>query len=253
MAKRKSKEQRREALRRHVPLSKARKRKVKKTKLELLAPTMVAPEFLFAMRRAILESGARIDSCILSTRMYVDLAIRMGFRCAPMVVEACAMNVTISSVAEEIDGYAADYDDEIHNLLYGAEGDPYMVILGAEDRDVLFTGPPDPNKWPGHLVAVIDLPGPGLYAVDLSLDQAARPKKRLLCRPAAFPVNDEWCMGEKVCRLRQSSVDGDLFIDYQARPEESSYEDSPDWQRRFSPTFTQHNGQIVFTLNPREE
>jgi len=204
-----------------------------------LGAFLTARETLAKMRQGILDSGARRDSCILSTKLYCELGSRMSFRVAEMAVEACAMNVPASRVAHDIDDYSGSEAacSEIARRLVREKG--HMVVLGDPRAEG--------DGWTGHLVAVIETPE-GLVGIDLSLDQASRPKKLMVLRPVSFPVTDEWLNGETVARLRLNTVDGDVLVDYRARPFETGYLESPDWTRTYNPILSVNENGIQFNM-----
>lgn len=211
------------------------RKKDKQERMAKIAATILSPAVILETRRGVLEAGAKVESCILSTRVFVDMALRLGFRCTPVVVEAMVMNPAASEIAREVE--ALDMEPTSQEFMEKcAEEGGHFVILGAHDPVV--DGPLREGFWVGHLVAIMEDHRGSLHLVDVSLDQAARPKKKMLIRPAAFPVPDEFLEGSVTVRYVQKTKDGECFIDYRARPYETGYEDSPDWARRFAPVVT---------------
>lgn len=232
----------------------SRQRSVKETAdaRTRLAALLLSRPVIEQCRKAVLDAGAIRESCILSTRVFVDLALSMGFRCAEVVVESCAMNPVASVINKGMEEHGAEHARDEDTLRELQERGGYIVVLGA----IAEGEPPEPGFWVGHLVAMFEDPSGQLHLVDVSLDQATRPKKCMLLRPTAFPVPDEFLDGVKIARLSMETPDGECLIDYQARPDEMGYLQSPDWARRFQTKLsTKPDGSPVISIleAPRKE
>ena len=184
---------------------------------------MVAdPIFLGQIRAKILASGARVDSCILSTKAMCMIARGLGLRARPLTVETTIVNPVFATWIRARPLGTPIPDDVAYRL--GDEGGRFVVV---GDR----TEPAKPGFWSGHLVAIVDSPyvtaPPRL--IDLSIDQAHRPKKRInLTGPITFPVeHTEFLQGTAEAHYNLD----DLLIVYVAHPNDNSYSDSPDWLR----------------------
>lgn len=214
-----------------------------------ISALLLQRETLLQVRKGILDAGARPDSCILSTKLYVELATRMGFRCRESVVEATVMNPAAAELARDFDDYAGTVfgpgmDDDLAKAMMATEA--RTVVLGSHDPEL--DGPLGENKWAGHLVAILEDHAGQLHLIDLSLDQATRPKKRILLRPTGFPIKEELLDGDTVARLVMQTPDGECMVDYIVRPNGTGYEASKDWNRKFEPILTTHGDKMQFSV-----
>ena len=197
-------------------LKRERKRRWQLGRLE----GFVDPPFLLDVRRKILESGARRDSCILSTKIVCELAQQFGLRAKPLTVETTMLNAPAAEIYLRRGGVLAGAAwDEI------AEAKGHLVILGWREDPV-----EDEGMWAGHLVAHVDCPGTNGYVIDLSADQGHRPEKGILVPgPICFPLEQPgFLRGNTAPKLR---ADNGSLVGYDAHPEDRSYEDSKDWSR----------------------
>ena len=168
------------------------------------------------LRRTILESGARRDSCILSTRVVCVLAQTLGFRAIPMTVEAIGMNKPLADYTRE-HGQAPD-DSRMAEF---AEKGARFIVLGARDDRIA-----EPGMWAGHLCALVSTEGHRVL-IDLSADQADRPHKRIhLTGPLHVEVGRDWEKGEEMAAL---NLDEDGLMLWRAIPDDDTYTTSPDW------------------------
>ena len=226
--------------------SRAREAQEVKDSRTKLAALLLSRPVVEQCRKAVLDSGAVTNSCILSTRVYVDLALSLGFRCAELVVEACAMNPVASAIGKGLEEHGSDRARDADALRELVERGGYVVVLGAIDEGEVLK----PGHWVGHLVALLEDPTGQLHLVDVSLDQATRPKKCMLLRSTAFPVPDDFVDGVRIARLSMETPDGECLIDYQARPDEMGYLRAPDWSRRFQVHLTtKSDGSPVVTIH----
>lgn len=190
----------------------------------------IGTEFLRAVRAHILASGAQSDSCICSTKVVIQLAEQFNLRAEPLVVEASVFNPVF---ADHFQQHGIGVDEDTMRRL-GESGGRFVVLGCRADRE-----PAGPNKWPGHLVAVVHPPA-GLanatpHIIDLSIDQAHRPNKSIVVEePIAFPTPDQdFLQGKSVSIGYVKTSAGLLCFLYRAYPEDHSYDVSPDWQRSY--------------------
>ena len=182
--------------------------------------------FLNQVRKMILDSGASVNSCICCTKVFVQLANTVGLNAIPLTVEASVFNPVF---ADWIEVNGLDPSDE--DMVRMGEKGGRFVVLGARDE----RQPKDSNSWPGHLVAVISAKGKPTTVIDLTIDQANRPKKDILIRdPLVFGVPDNFTDGGVVATGFMGTKAGKIAFVYRAFPEDTSYEVSPDWQRDYA-------------------
>jgi len=168
------------------------------------------------LRRRILDSGARLDSCILSTKVVCVLARKLGYTAIPMTVEAIGMNKPLAD-------YARKHGELPHHTRteeLAKQGARFVVIGAREDRVV------EEGMWAGHLCALVSTEGHRVL-IDLSADQADRPHKQIrLTEPLHIEVSPDWVKGEEMA-CRNLAEDG--LILYRAIPDDDTYTTSPDW------------------------
>lgn len=192
------------------------------------AAFLTDPDIVRAMRRAILGSGASRDSCICSTKIFVQTARVIGSTARPMTVEACALNPVATEWFREHGWDSDPTRDELREL--GKRGG-YFLVLGARGE-----APSGPNAWPGHLVAITE---GATHLVDVSIDQAHRPQRGVsMTGPLVLPIErtmrEAFLAGKNELTLERE--DGVTLI-YHAHPDDQSFTTSPDWQRDYDITF----------------
>jgi hypothetical protein len=167
-------------------------------------------------RDEILQNGYRVDSCICSTRVAVDVLRRLGHQCEPQPASVVVYNKAMTDLIlklQRLPKGPAEFDQWTEE--YGA----YSVGAGLR----LPTG----IGFVCHLVAIVNRQ----VLVDLSLDQLSRPEWGLQLDPFAdeFPV--EFLEGKPFI----TNLDGMLMI--YRKSHEENWKLSPDWvdQRRYGP------------------
>ncbi len=181
--------------------------------------------FLREVRRMILDSGALASSCICCTKVLCQLGENLGLDVQPLVVETAIYNPVFTEFIEK-NGLDPS-DEEMREM--GEKGGRF-VVLGA--RDV--REPSGPNSWPGHLIALMRAKGKPPTVIDLSIDQANRPKKDILItEPVIFGVPVGFAKGTFVAQGIAGTEAGKICFVYRAFPNDTSYEASPDWQRDY--------------------
>jgi hypothetical protein len=117
------------------------------------------------VRRAMLEMYNR-DSCIGATRIAISLLERQG-------IDAYALSVTCAvfnkAFIERVEG-AGRWPESV------TEREQWHAESGAHSIGVGHGGDMGPDKWPGHLVAIVQR----RCLWDLSIDQAERPQYDML-------------------------------------------------------------------------
>jgi hypothetical protein len=183
-------------------------------------------KFLWQVRKMILDSGARVNSCICCTKVFVELGTTVGIDIQPLTVETSVFNPIFTNHIEQ-HGLSPS-DAEMHKL--GQEGGRFVVLGPRDGRE-----PHSPNAWPGHLVAIMRAKGKPTTVVDLTIDQANRPAKDInVTDPLVFPVPEGFLSGKSVAMGIVGTKVGKICFVYRAFPEDRSFEASPDWQRDYS-------------------
>jgi hypothetical protein len=167
--------------------------------------------------RPIISSVYTVESCVLSTRMAVDIARRYGVDAYPLSVEALVMNPIMARLD-------ADHGPTPDRSGWAAQG-AAMVWLGKGDEA------PQPGKWPGHLVAVIDR----RWLLDLSADQAHRPQYDIhLTEPLVFPVTEGFLRGRQdaVLDVQDGEQGAGQRLVYHTTPGNDTWRTSDAWTMR---------------------
>lgn len=164
------------------------------------------------------------DSCIAAAAITIEALDAFGYRARPVAVETQVYNAIAAAWRESWpDGRRT--------------GDPpegaWSVGLGmVESGPVAPSGLRKRGLTTGREVHVVALAG--TYVIDLSIDQARRPKRGLgMVRPMAFDLGDDsgvarFLAGESV----GWTLDGWTVI-HKARPRSVTWwMDSPNWRRR---------------------
>jgi hypothetical protein len=203
---------------------KRERREKRKADLDEAWGYFTSRSFLKEVRRMVLDSGATPDSCIACTKVLCELGKDLGLEIGPMVVETSIYNPVFADYIEQhgLDPSAEDM------MRLGSAGGRFVVLGSRLDRE------PEPNKWPGHLVAVMRAKGKPTTVIDLSIDQANRPKKDInIVDPQVFGVPSDFDGGTFVAIGFTDTKVGKICLVYRAVPDDKSYEDSPDWQRDY--------------------
>jgi len=181
--------------------------------------------FLKQVRQMILDAGANVNSCIACTKILVELGTTVGLDIRPLTVEASVFNPVFT---EHIKEHGIDPEED--DMVRLGEAGGRFVVLGARDE----REPNGPGMWPGHMVAVMRAKGKPVTVIDLSIDQASRPKKDInIVDPLVFGVPDEFTQGTSVATGIYGTKVGQICFIYRGFPEDTSYEAAPDWQRSY--------------------
>lgn len=166
------------------------------------------------IRGAMLRSGYSLDSCIGATRIAIDVLKSAGITNAyALVVEVNIFNKAYRDKSEEV-GRMPNSRAELEQWYEECGAHSVGIGLGRE--------PYGPNKWPGHLVTIVDRK----WLWDLSLDQAARPEKGIVIpEPLIAPVSERFLRG----REPLVGVIADLLVRYEARVDDKTFRDTPNW------------------------
>lgn len=170
---------------------------------------------LAEVARPIILDSFSADSCIVSTRAAVEVLAAYGFTPEPVQVTALVMN---RAATMAVDRWGFERASQIMSR-YSAEerGGPWVVGVGFASGD------DRPMRWPGHLIAAVTDGDDDTWLVDLSLDQAARPHKRLVVEPLAAQVPTGWGDG-----VALALPDGGV-VQYRHAAHSADHTTSPNW------------------------
>jgi hypothetical protein len=161
-------------------------------------------------RQEILRSY-NSDSCIISTAVALDVLQHFGFHACPLSVRTTIYNAAAVDCMKK---RLLPRPDQIKEWAdkYGS----WTVGIGFGERQ-------SPAKWPGHLVALHED-----TLIDLSLDQATRPKYEMNLTPMFGKTSLAFVEGdEKEVWIKEDGC----VITYQ-RTYNESFSKSPDWSDR---------------------
>ena len=144
------------------------------------------------------------NACIMATALALETFTYYGVRADPAPVSVIVYNAQLVSQLEA--GQDVDYE------------------AGAWSVGVDPTATPSgPRRWPGHLVAVTEVP---TLLLDLTLGQMSRPGKGIVLAPWAVEATGIWG-GVDLSYL----TDGGCHVHYRHRPETADWTHAPDWAR----------------------
>jgi len=144
----------------------------------------------------------RKDSCIASTRVAIDVLNHFHISAKPIATALTVFNPTYARNIHNA-GYIPTSPDEIKEWF---EQGARSVEINSQDL--------------AHVVAIIK----NAYLLDLSLDQANRPHKKIHVSPHCSPIPKAFVCGETA----EYSVGG-CIICYHALPENKNFIHSRDW------------------------
>lgn len=153
------------------------------------------------------------DSCIASTGIALDILKHYEIPARPMCVTTMIFNAAAYAKIIEI-GRLPNPEE---SKAWQAEVGGWSVGLGFGER-----GGPKPNKWAGHLVAIVR----DQILLDLSIDQATRPQHNIFLQAGGGCIENaaKFLSGEQVF---VTGSNGCLLI-YERKNNED-YQKSPDW------------------------
>ena len=147
------------------------------------------------------------DCCIAATRILIEVLKKFHFKdLKPLTVEANIFNEVYLKK-----GRLPQSDEEAQTWL--TEG-AWQIVLG--DRELQL-----PNKWPGHLVVILN----NKHMIDLSLFQANRPHKNINMEPLCAIVPEGFVKGEDHCSL----IFKNCLMTYISFPQDNTYQKAKDW------------------------
>lgn len=174
-------------------------------------PTAASLRTLVTLVRAEVLTTHRLDSCIASTRAFIDACALLGWKARPFPVVLEAYNAKLVALLDEWEAVGSSPEPPQGTLDAWAAAGGYVVIIGKTCEP----------GFAGHVVAVVE----GRFLVDPSVDQASRPGKALhLTDPVVAPYQREGVLALK-------REDG-IVLRYHPAPDNQRYLTSPDWTKR---------------------
>lgn len=167
-------------------------------------------EALAAEARPLILRYWRPDSCIASSRIGQLVLAHFGIRSQPLAVRVLIFNGPLWRRLARGDRPERGQVEQLYQ-----EDGSWSVGLGFPSGR--------PEGWPGHLILISSAPK---LLIDLSLDQASRPKRGIELRPLLRATTAPFLRGEEELPVQM----GTTALAYQAMPGERSYLSSPDWQ-----------------------
>jgi hypothetical protein len=179
-------------------------------------------ELLVKHARPEILKEFREDSCIATTAIVLDILTHYGILAEPLAVRTLIFNKPFADRIEN--GANWPKGDEIHR--WCEEDGSYSVGIGV--------GTQQPGKWAGHLVVLVEKQ----FLLDLSIDQAARPKYNMVLEPICVEIDESFLTGKpRVIRHNQCVIRIELL-----RENSKGYITSPDW------TFANRRRKIVTNI-----
>lgn len=178
---------------------------------------------LVDLGRPIILENFKPDSCIVSTRIGLDVLAYFGIRGKEYPVSVLIFNAEAAQILQETQDFQA-VAEATHARAVDEPGGPWTIGLGAPDLPAL--RPDGTSGWPGHLV--IGLPQ-WRVVVDLSLDQVSRPHKNLTTGASWYPVPDSWWASEREDNFAQFRLDNGAVMLLTHRLDRG-YRSSPNWR-----------------------
>lgn len=171
----------------------------------------------------------RVDSCIVSTRICLNILEHHGFKCFAL---PCQVNIVNAPYRDFLMKKGRWPKGEETKEIF-EEKNGYAVGVG---HGYTKQGPKDDikesgsDKWPGHLVAIAVDEDNTHYLIDLSIDQASRPQYNMTLKPTALHIPPEMTQKEDVFVLDISQEDESIIsVFYYSKPQKGGYESSKDW------------------------
>lgn len=171
--------------------------------------------------RPIILERCDITSCIISTRVGINVLRHFGIGAKPLPVKVLLFNPEAAHILAT-EG-PEEFKRQVDAMKPEDEGGPWSIGLGARPTalDVAL------NKWSGHLI--IEIPKYTTY-MDLSFDQASRPHKNLDVTPHYFTLepDDPWVTGQSPV-MQMTATDGTVIILDRNCPDPDGYRQSNNW------------------------
>lgn len=169
---------------------------------------------------AIEHFGMSRDSCILSTRVVLEVSRYFGLPHArPVPVSAAVFN---GPGFERYQEWHALPPEERPGIPLDLGEDGYAVGIDGDDLDTITPRGPAGGRWNGHLIAQV-----GDLLCDWSLDQFNRPERGMPTNASVFPVDQIW--NQHGVSIHRRKEDGSAVV-YRSMGNARGYTRAPDWR-----------------------
>ena len=152
-------------------------------------------------RRKILEYY-RKDSCIVTAAIALDVLKHFGIHAKPIPVTTIIFNEAMVQCVEHYGHFPTEQEAQEWVNEYGV----WSIGIGARENDA------EVGKWNGHLVVCCEN-----RILDLSLDQATRPKYKIHLEPLYERIKPEFFKDKPIiytqnkCAVTYRSTDDQTF------------------------------------------
>lgn len=146
-------------------------------------------DFALVTRRATYDNFEKVNSCILSTRIGVEVLTRFGLKARAQPVNVLVQNLKAYHLTEQRVP-VPEWPDDAWSV---------GVEPGQQAR---------PGHWNGHLVIVLRQPGEPRVLIDLTADQFDRPERDLkVAGPVFMNIADTWTPQDPLATIVKDDAD----------------------------------------------
>jgi hypothetical protein len=167
----------------------------------------------FEIVRPEINGRTHCASCILGTRVALEVLARFGIAASPLTVHVVIGNAAYARLAKA-SRIPTDLDERSR----------LRVKCGATWFALGGWGPADPGDWAHHLVAIIG----GRQLLDMAIDQEWRKGSDFQISPELIPCGEDFLAGR--IKLQHIAAPAGCYLEYEALPGESSYEQTHAWR-----------------------
>ena len=180
-------------------------------RIEFQTNPIIVLNALHTCGQKILNQQYRPDCCIAATKIMMEVSDYFGIEARPQVVTTNVYNPIYARLFRENGGPPNSNKQAKEWFDKGA----WSVCIGA--------GKPKPGHWSGHLVGIFTTEA-GKHLIDLTINQANRPKKEIgPLESVHFLIPEE---GKRLaCPVGNCMVVYDLINEEEAFP----FRSAPDW------------------------
>lgn len=169
-------------------------------------------QFALATRAWTLQNAVR-NSCVLSTRIGIEVLARYGIQARPQPVIVVAANEEGARLALQ-NVPVADWPPTAHSV----------GVMGSG------TSNPDANRWDGHLVIVLRNPSRLRTLIDITSDQFSRPERGIqIGGPVFMDITGLWSPQDPLSTA--AGADGNALITYWVNMQGGNWRETRDWTR----------------------
>lgn len=157
------------------------------------------------------------DSCVTNCKIALKVLNKFNIECFEVSVQVTAVNSVFRDFLIE------------HKRWPGTPEVKELIEKGAYSVGIGFNSPD--KQWIGHLVCVAkDEEKNCFYLIDLSIDQASRPKHGIPIKPLAWPIEEKFTQEEDLVVIdlaQNEDLISSLF--YYSKLKNLGYKESPNW------------------------